>query len=422
MEDNFFYYRTTELVPIFNETVAKQDHNYKTIDTMMKVYPPIFIFIGTIGNSLSLVIWNKLLSGTVTAVFIVGISVSNLVGLYLEPLTRSTYHWYQYDMRKTTDLCKTVYILNEVTANCSVWFVFALCLERSARLLQINGSDKGRKRAIAFTILVTLVSFFLSCHSIVTVKTDIIKNLGVSVFQTTSSLVCGVQVNNIFTSGTDFNFFWFHQLMHCVFPCTLMTGCAIATGQMLHAHKRGNINPCLKRGIPITASDVELARTTMFLGIMEVICTVPVTIYKTQVDVIQTGSEDLTYALTVLFVHIDYTFKFIVYIAFNENFRRSLAGLFRTGVLLRQQSVQKLRRLSKRRLKRFSIDINMELISARRESAASSVEEVVETSSVQLSSGRSCTGEKKFEFDIIPEINEDTKVQLGTEHQSTSEI
>ena len=416
MVDYIFYFtgNVSEAFPIQNDFEILEDGNYRATDTIMKSYPPLFIFFGTIGNVLSAVIWYKQLSDSVTGVFVVAFTVSNLFGLYLEPLVRSTYHWYQYDVRKNKDLCKTVYILDAVAACCSVWFLFAFCLERSARLLQINGNEKTRKRAILYVLIVALVSFGLTCHYIVTVKTDIIEERNVSVFVTTSSLVCGVQTNIIFMSSKNFNFFWVQQLIYCLLPSTLIAGCTMATGQMLHSHKRGNINPFLKHGIPITKADTELARTAMFLGIIQIMCTAPITLFRTQVDIIQTSSEELAYTVLIMLVHADYTFKILVYCALNESFRKSLAGLIKTGVLLRQLSVQRLRRLSTRRPKQLSIDINMELIEieVRRDSVQSSTEELdAETSSEPLSSGRSCNSENTFRFGPIPEINEESVAQ-----------
>ena len=409
MVDYAFYFNISDAYPEQNDFEILDVDDYKATDTIMKTYPPIFIFFGTIGNLLSAVIWHKQLGESVTGVFMVAFTIANLVGLYLEPLLRSTYHWYQYDVRKTKDICKTVYILDAAAAYCSVWFLFVFCLERSARLLQINGNEKARKRAILYALLVALVAFGLMFHCIFTVKTDFIEEQNISVFVTTSSLVCGVQRNRIFMSSKNFNFFWVQELIYCLLPSTLIAGCTIATGQMLYSHKRGNINPFLKHGIPITKEDVELARTAMVLGIIQIICTVPITLFRTQVDVIQTGSEELVYTVLIMLVHIDYTFKFFIYCALNESFRKSLAGLVKTGVLLRQLSVQGLRRLSMRRPKQISIDANMELIEidVHNDSGASSTEEMdVETSSEQPSSGKSYNSDNTFRFETIEETNE----------------
>ena len=409
MVDYAFYFNISDTYPEQNDFEILDVDDYKATDTIVKTYPPIFIFFGTIGNLLSAVIWHKQLGESVTGVFMVAFTIANLVGLYLEPLLRSTYHWYQYDVRKTKDICKTVYILDAAAAYCSVWFLFAFCLERAARLLQINGNEKARKRAILYALLVALVAFGLMFHCIFTVKTDFIEEQNISVFVTTSSLVCGVQRNRIFMSSKNFNFFWVQELIYCLLPSTLIAGCTIATGQMLYSHKRGNINPFLKHGIPITKEDVELARTAMVLGIIQIICTVPITLFRTQVDVIQTGSEELVYTVLIMLVHVDYTFKFFIYCALNESFRKSLAGLVKTGVLLRQLSVQGLRRLSMRRPKQISIDANMELIEidVHNDSVASSTEEMdVETSSEQPSSGKSYNSDNRFRFESIQETNE----------------
>ena len=425
MADYIFYFNLTE-PNLENGFEVSDVADYQATDILMKTYPPIFLFFGTVGNLLSAVIWYKQLGDSVTGVFVVAFTIANLVGLYLEPLLRSTYHWYQYDVRKTKDICKTVYILDAAAAYCSVWFLFAFCLERSARLLQINGNEKARKRAILFALFVALAAFGLTFHCIFTVKTDMIEEKSVSVFLTTSSLVCGVQKNTVFMSSKNFNFFWVQELLYCLLPSTLIAGCTMATGQMLHSHKRGNINPCFKHGIPITKADVELAKTAMCLGIMEIVCTVPITLFRTQVDVIQSGSEELVYTVLIMLIHADYTFKFFVYCALNECFRKSLAGLIKRGVLLRQLSVQGLRRLSTRRPKQVSIDINMELIEIDvHDSVASSTDEMdVDTSSEQPSSGRSYNSEKRFRFESIQERNETVEPVAGPSNidQGISEV
>lgn len=355
---------------------GKEFSYYRITDLMMKVYPPIFILIGTPGNILSTIIWHKLLKDTKVGVFLVALSVSDLVGLLLEPLIRSVNHWFEVDIRQNKDICKTLYILDSVAGYCSAWFMFAFCLERAERLMYIQTSD-SKKFSVVFILIVIVISFGLCGNIMVTTQTDLIQATNVSIFHTTSSLVCGVEKNPSFKPNTNFNFYWVQLLLYGLFPSTFIVGCSIAIGQMLYFHKRGNMNRLLSDCIPVTKGDTELAKTALFLGITHIICTAPVTVFKTQTDVIQSDTEELAYALTASLTHAQYTFKFIVYCAFNTRFRHFLAILFRKGTLLRRLSTKKLQ-FQKRRQRPLKLDITIELVEFHKDGQENSSGELKE--------------------------------------------
>ena len=375
---------------------------YKATDVLMKICTPVFILFGTIGNVLSAVIWYRLLKTTAAAVFLVAISVSNSIGLLQEPLARCIYHWFSIDLRQNGSVCKTFFVLNNISYCCSVWFVFAFVLERTTRLLHIHTGNNGTKRSLVYVILISLASFTLAIVVIFSINTDIIKGKNVSIFQLSSSLVCGVQTNEFFISSTHFNFFWLQSLICSLFPFTFITGCLIATVQMLYLHKRGNMATFLTVEVPVTSGDIELARTVLFLGLTTIICSAPQAIFKTQVDVIQRGADELTYSIIAVLIYVDYTYKFLVYCLFNPRFRQALAVLFRTGTLLRRLSGHRLRT---RRPDPLSLDTTVELIGIHIESQDSSPEAEKETSCEQLSS-KSSTGVEIFKFDIMGETNQ----------------
>ncbi|MEW8546916.1 MAG: 7 transmembrane receptor [Candidatus Thiodiazotropha sp.] len=384
---------------------GKEFTYYKTTDLMIKIYSPIFILFGTTGNVLSAFIWHKLLKDTKVGVFLVALSVTDLVGLLLEPLLRGVHHWFEVDLRQNKDICKTLYILDSIAGYCTAWFLFAFCFERAGRLMHIQTSN-SKRFSVIFILLVIVISFSLCSHRL-TIETDMIPETNISIFQTTSSLVCGVETNPSYKPDSNFNFYWVQLLLYGLIPSTFIIGCSMAIGQMLCIHKRGNMNLLLTGGIPVTKGDNELAKTALFLGIMHIICTVPVSVFKTQTDVIQTDTEELTYVLTAGLAHVEYTFKFIIYCVFNKRFRDFLAVLFRTGTLLRRLSTKKLK-FRKRGKRSLKIDIKIELVEFPKDRHENFPEELKEIDfssdalspcSEPLSSSLSVSGSETFKFE-----------------------
>ena len=375
---------------------------YKATDYLMKSCTPLFLLCGLSVNILSAIIWYKLLrsSSASATVFLVAISVSNSVGLLQEPLVRFIYHWFLVDLRRTESFCKTTFILNKVSSCCSEWFVFGFCFERISRLLHIH-TGNSYKRPLVFVLLVVVVSIVLAVHVIFTVNGDVIKERDVSVFDLSSALVCGVQTNKVFMSSAFFNFFWVDALTCILFPSTFILGCSMATLQMLYFHKRGNMTTFLTVQIPITRGDIELAKTALFIGITNIVCTTPLAIFKTQVDPIQNGAEELGYSITSVLFYVEYIIKVIGYCTFNSRFRRTLNVFCKRGTLLRRLSARSFRR---KRPTSIEIDTAVELIEIHIErsgSVGSSPEAGmdIETSTEQLSSSKSFTGSDKFKFD-----------------------
>ena len=143
---------------------------YKAGVLILKTVPPILIIFGTVGNCLSLVVLTRRsIRKSTTSLFLICLTISDLVVLYTGLLRHWLINLLQFDIRRTGEaVCKLHMWIVYSSLDFSAWMFILLTLERIHAVwspMQFSSKTNwNRRNASIVIILLSVFSLGLNSH------------------------------------------------------------------------------------------------------------------------------------------------------------------------------------------------------------------------------------------------------------------
>ncbi|WAR00192.1 DPOG1-like protein, partial [Mya arenaria] len=171
------------------------------------------------------------------AVFLVSLSILDIIGLFTEPFFQMLHCWILNDNSAHFTLgCKMVQCTYTFVVISTQWIVFLVCLDRASRLCFPTSQLITKQRAAWIVVCVVLLSAFLSFHYLLYEDAHLSEKQIIYRLCNGDS-PAGIAVPHDVPTDT-FNWGLTNKLMSCFFPVTLAWACMIATQQMLKVFKK----------------------------------------------------------------------------------------------------------------------------------------------------------------------------------------
>ncbi|XP_060576933.1 C-C chemokine receptor type 1-like [Ruditapes philippinarum] len=132
-----------------------------------KIFPPVMIVLGTVGNSLSIIVLTrKSIRSSTTAVYLTVLAFSDLIVLYAGLLRQWIIYLFDVDIRKLTEFgCKINIWLVYSSLHFSAWILIVLTMERVISAWLPHKARTLCKRKSAIALVNCLGVFILGLNS-----------------------------------------------------------------------------------------------------------------------------------------------------------------------------------------------------------------------------------------------------------------
>lgn len=318
---------------------------YKAGILIWKVVPPILILLGTVGNSLSiLVLTRKSIRSSTTALYLTVLAFSDLLVLYSGLLRQWIRFLFNEDVRHVSQFgCKLNIWLVYSSLDFSAWILIAVTLERviSAWLPHNAKTVCTRKSAAAFLISIGVFVLVLNSHLLYGM-----------VFKTSYGITGEVELRKCVEIDDDYAVFfnktwpWIDLCAFCAIPFTVIVigNCLILFKVIKSQRKtKSRIVPTIQNGTtPISSSSghsgsKQSSMTAMLftLNVVFLVTTSPVSIYNIGytnwikgADLQKFAELDLWWAIVNMFMYTNNSLNFLLYCLSGTRFRREVVRIF----------------------------------------------------------------------------------------------
>ncbi|XP_060071610.1 growth hormone secretagogue receptor type 1-like [Ylistrum balloti] len=153
-EEQLLNYFSVPSIPLEDFT-AFRIHKY-----LLLYVPPVMIFIGTIGNILSFVVFRAYSGKVSTYTYLGALAMMDLLVIYIGLLRLWIAQLSSFDIKDQTNwTCKLVAFLGYVCSDSSVWLIVAVTVERYiAVCYPLQASNLCRLKKARFTVLIPILS------------------------------------------------------------------------------------------------------------------------------------------------------------------------------------------------------------------------------------------------------------------------
>ena len=130
---------------------------YRTITlNLLRIYPILFIFVGTVGNLLSVyVVLRSKLRRNSTFMYLAFLSIVDLIVLYTFCVNFILHAWFNIDLKQVSLIACKIYSFSiYFFPQTSAWILTAVSIDRVFALT--SGVRKSRKTGHTYTILITI--------------------------------------------------------------------------------------------------------------------------------------------------------------------------------------------------------------------------------------------------------------------------
>ena len=320
----------------------KRRYYLKISSLMWKSIPPVIIVVGTVGNTLSiLVMLRKRFRHTTMCFYLIALAVADTFVLYcsLLPLCLEAYLSTEFNLHSDF-LCKTLKFLSYYGTHIASWIIVCLTSERFVAVsfphyCKILFTQARAAIALAFIIFILLVfdmHFFWTHHLQEYTRQYHYIDLQTTTIITHTKKVCSI--NNHIKQHVDFKanvWPWMDITLFSLLPFVFIVV--------------GNITICIKLGLARfnrrnlgastnqSQNQSKLISTAVVLGsvsLLFILSTLPVTVlhfsYKprTTPDTVAFAKEEITKTTLVLLQYLNNAFNFVLYCLSGRQFRKEL--------------------------------------------------------------------------------------------------
>lgn len=297
---------------------------------LSQIVSPFLLLVGTFGNVLAVKIFTrKNMRKSFMSQYLIGLSVADLLVLYICLLREWIRYLCNYDVRTATNwLCKIHWWLYYVTLDYSVWLLTTISIVRMMSTFRpLSAITRFLKRHSSIVILaVCLISLSVNTHFLIGID---LRTLETSTGKI--DYICGPGSKHY-----DYfvNYVW-HYVDLCTFsliPFLVLSVCNISIIYRVISNKGKT------KSHPQIASHDRLSSMTKILvglNFVFIICTLPICVYLTGMkywvprDIPRRIQEnDPWYVFVSLLMYISNTINFFLYNFSGSRFRHELKQLF----------------------------------------------------------------------------------------------
>lgn len=315
---------------------------YKVSIFIWKIVPPILILLGTVGNSLSiLVLTRKSIRTSTTALYLTVLAVSDLLVLYSGLLRQWIIYTFEFDVRHVSEFgCKLNIWLVYSSLDFSAWILIVVTLERviSAWFPHNARTVCTKKSAMAFMISIGVFILVLNSHLM----------YGMSYEYKTDEFGFEVVARKCVEIDRDyFNFFnkvwpWIDLCAFCAIPFTvIVVGNCLILFKVIKSQRKTNsrVVPTIAGGSRQMTGNAgkHSSMTAMLftLNIVFLLSTSPISIYNVGYSYWAEGASaelyarlDLWWAVVNMFMYTNNSLNFLLYCLSGTKFRREVVRIF----------------------------------------------------------------------------------------------
>ncbi|KAH3848485.1 G-protein coupled receptor daf-37-like [Dreissena polymorpha] len=312
---------------------------YKASILIWKIVPPILILLGTIGNSLSiLVLTRRSIRVSTTALVLTVLACSDLLVLYSGPLRQWLVFLFKTDVRHVSEAgCKINMWLVYSSLDFSAWILIIVTLERmvSAWLPHRAKTVCTQRNAVVFLIAVGVFILAINSHMLYGMVFKIDEN--------TNKIVMCIEIDQSYKDFFNKVWPWIDLCMFCAIPFSVIViGNALIAFKVLQSKKKSKstvapAQPSRSRDPQQgTRNGKQSSMTAMLftLNTVFLVSTSPVSIYNIgYADWIE-GADNATlaglefwWAVVNMFMYTNNSINFFLYCLSGTKFRKEVIRL-----------------------------------------------------------------------------------------------
>ncbi|XP_060081567.1 probable G-protein coupled receptor 139 [Ylistrum balloti] len=170
-EDQLLNFFSDPIIPL-EEFTAFRVHKY-----LLLYVPPVMIFIGTIGNILSLAVFRAYRGKVSTYTYLGALAIMDFLVIYIGLLRLWIAQLSDFDIKDQSNwTCKMVNFLGYVCSDSSVWIIVAVTVERYiAVCYPLKASNQCRIRKARFVVFVQILGLcIINLHFLWTLELNVV--------------------------------------------------------------------------------------------------------------------------------------------------------------------------------------------------------------------------------------------------------
>jgi len=338
--------------PILNSTETTPANIYlvPTISTPSDIYDPrltrpfalICLFIGSIGNSLSFIVFSqKQLRTHSTFRYLAYLSIIDLIVLYLGLGNIILRDYFLFDIREQSlFLCKFHTFLTYVTTHLSSWILTIVSIDRAiaCTIVQLNKRFCRPKTADRIFVIMCLAVSLINIHILLFMGskqtyTNINTNNHSQIISYYHRIVCTHNTSKIYFQFFEKPYNIIDLFSYVLIPFIIMTICAcIIAYRLFFSLSKRTMHKTIKgRTRHGTRRAKQISYMLLILNIVFVLLLLPAVLGQIFQDLNQEHRYRVYNSITLLLSYSNHALNFVLYGIASPQFRLTLKQLFGFG-------------------------------------------------------------------------------------------
>ena len=306
--------------------------DYHIATSLLKICPVILIVVGTFGNILSIVILLRpTIRKSVCSVYLIALSVSDLLVLYTGLLRQWIYKTFDVDIRDIgSTACKFHTGIVYFSLQLSSWILVALTTERTF-LVWFPRETKARytkKVAVISLVIIAVCLLILNSHTLYGLDMQYVEIINGSTLYT--CYLASLSYKAFWTSTWP----WIDLSIFCVVPfCCLLIGNTLIFVKVMCSRRAAN------RQVSISTIETRhqrskfysLSITLMVINSTFLICNIPICVFMIvrqtwihNLNEEQRAEMHLVWSIVNILMYSNNSINFFLYILSGRRFRNEL--------------------------------------------------------------------------------------------------
>ncbi|KAH3836759.1 FMRFamide receptor-like [Dreissena polymorpha] len=307
----------------------KQLGLYKASILIWKIVPPILILLGTIGNSLSiLVLTRRSIRVSSTALFLTVLACSDLLVLYSGLLRQWLIYLFDTDVRNLSEAgCKINVWLVYSSLDFSAWILIVLTLERVVSTWMPHRARTLCTKKTAFAFIIAVGVFILGINS------HILYGIGYKITQDENYYPIEnkcIEIDRNYAYFFENVWPWIDLCVYCAVPfVVIVIGNALILFKVLNSQKKSKSTIASR-----LAKKSSMPAMLFTLNIVFLLSTLPVSIYTIgqaywpkDLDDYKMAKLDFWWAVVNMLMYTNNSLNFLLYCLSGTKFRREVIRL-----------------------------------------------------------------------------------------------
>jgi hypothetical protein len=330
---------SSNITPTVSSTLITE-----TISSLSDIYDPritrpfafICLFIGSIGNSLSFIVFTqKQLRTHSTFRYLAYLSIVDLIVLYLGLGNLILRDYFYIDIREQSlFLCKFHTFLTYVTTHLSSWILTIVSIDRAiaCTVVQLNKRICRPKSADRIFLIMCLIISLLNSHILLFMgskRTDIYLSTKTNISIYKETIICTHNTSAIYFQFFEKPYSIIDLLSYVLIPFVIMTICAgIIAYRLFFSLSKTSMNKSIKgKSRNSTHRAKQISYMLLILNLVFVLLLTPIVIGQIFQDLNQEYHYRLFNSITLSLSYTNHALNFVLYGIASPQFRLTLRQL-----------------------------------------------------------------------------------------------